>query len=619
MPSTIGGDAAKSSSPATRRARRPGAPSNRRNGYLADCLAVLVYLAIGVFSYWHMWSAGLNTYSFPNGDQYANMWYLTWVPTALQHGLNPLFSSYLNYPHGVNLLVNTSVLPLGLLMAPVTLLSGPIAAFNVMLTLSLAASAASMYFVARHWCSLRFTAFVAGLLYGFSPYEIAQGTGHLNLCFVPLPPLMFYLLYLVIVDGRTDRWIVPTLSGSVVLQFFLASEVLASTLVLSVIGIVVLALANTDRVVRQVQHVWKTLVAAAVIAAALLAYPVFFMLKGPGSINGPIQPYPQAYRADLLGAFVPSIFQAIAPDRLLKVSAPFSGNPVENGSYLGIPLAIFVVVSVVVLWRRRSILLGAFLATVAYVLSLGSSLVVRAAPPGDGTGHGVLPGWILAHLPVLKNMIPGRYSLYVVLFVSIIVAYSLEQLFLGVLARRARFGVAKSGLVVGAVIVVIGAPVVPAVPYVGITQIQVPTVYRQRIAQQVPATSVALTYPYPTSSFPLPLVWQSVAHLRFMMPGGNLIVPKGPGNLVTETPGIGAARSTAVARVFYALQQGQPVARTPSTRTRIRAEVRAWNVKTILADPAYGAAARRAESTLVWLFGTPSTTVSGTVIWKLHR
>ncbi|MGC8463709.1 MAG: hypothetical protein ACP5P9_08590, partial [Acidimicrobiales bacterium] len=161
-----------------------------RSPAAATVLAIVVYAALAVVVFWHLWTSDPTQVSQPGGDQFSNMWFLEWVPFAIAHGHNPFFSNFANYPFGVNLLTNTSALLLGLAASPITVVWGPVASFNVLLTLALPASATSGYFLARRFTTWRPAAFVAGLLYGFSPYEIAQSAGHLNLTFVVFPPLV---------------------------------------------------------------------------------------------------------------------------------------------------------------------------------------------------------------------------------------------------------------------------------------------------------------------------------------------------------------------------------------------------------------------------------------------
>src|SRR5579864_5546565 len=60
--------------------------------------------------------AGLSTTSDPNDA----MWFLTWTPYALSHGMSPFTTDYRNYPLGLNLMWNTWMPAVAILMWPVT-------------------------------------------------------------------------------------------------------------------------------------------------------------------------------------------------------------------------------------------------------------------------------------------------------------------------------------------------------------------------------------------------------------------------------------------------------------------------------------------------------------------
>src|SRR5271163_451776 len=87
------------------------------------------------------------------GDTSLFTWFLEWPAYALSHGTNPLYSTHLFHPGGINLLSNTAEVGLGIALAPVTWLFGPIATLNVALTLSPALSAFTMYVLLRRWVS----------------------------------------------------------------------------------------------------------------------------------------------------------------------------------------------------------------------------------------------------------------------------------------------------------------------------------------------------------------------------------------------------------------------------------------------------------------------------------
>ncbi len=95
---------------------------------------------------------------------------------------------------GANLAIDTSMPLLGILGIPITLLAGPVATFNLLLRLGLAASGASMFGVLRRYVSWWPAAFGGGLLFAFCPYLANQAIRHLFLSFVPLVPLFIPIL-----------------------------------------------------------------------------------------------------------------------------------------------------------------------------------------------------------------------------------------------------------------------------------------------------------------------------------------------------------------------------------------------------------------------------------------
>jgi hypothetical protein len=55
------------------------------------------------------------------------MWMLGWVPYSIGHGLNPLFTDYLIWPNGANLMWTLIPIVPGLLFSPAMVLLGPVA------------------------------------------------------------------------------------------------------------------------------------------------------------------------------------------------------------------------------------------------------------------------------------------------------------------------------------------------------------------------------------------------------------------------------------------------------------------------------------------------------------
>jgi hypothetical protein len=581
----------------------PEAPGRRHGGIVVHrwkLLGVLViYAGLAVVWFHAIWFGHPSTEMQIGSDQINSVWALEWVPWAILHGHNPFYSTLQNYPFGVNLVTDTGVVLLGALLSPITLLFGPIAAFNVGQALAIFLSAASGYFFALRWVRTRLAAFLAGLLYGFSPYELAQSSGHLHLSFVALPPLILLALHHAATDQRRAPWKLGLILGVlVVLQFFVSSELLVDTVLIGTIAFLLCCVFDRRRVRNWIRHFAATVGWGMAVSAAGLAYPVWFALKGPAHIAGPLQLVPQGYRADLLASLVPDSRQLVTTPGLSHIANVFAANQVENGSYLGIPLLIFVTVGALILWRSTTVKVFSLTAGAAFILSLGSGLVVIQAPPGSVNSGFPLPGRILAELPLVKNAIPVRFSLFVDLFVAAVFAFTLETLYRWTQAGRSQ--AMRRGLLIAAAALCF-LPLVPK-PLSGVRDTGVPLLFTSSALQQIPRQSTAVIYPFPSANVPYAALWQAVSDMHFRQPGATFLVP-GPDGRIAYSSELGYERSTLTARTLISIDNGVVPRESNTLRTALLSQLRSWSVRSFVAFPLGTGNANAAIGFFTWLFG----------------
>lgn len=518
---------------------------------------VLGYFALAVFPYWSYWNAGGTMVAGKGGDLATDAWFLAWAPYALAHGHNPLVTDWGNYPAGVNAITGVGMPLLGVLGAPVTWAFGAFASTTLWFTLAFPLSAVAGYAFLREFAGWRPGAFAGGLLYGFSPYLVAHGGSHLNLVFVPLPPLIFLALYRIVRDGSW-RWGL-VLGGLCVAQFLVSPEVLASTAVMGLTGTLSARRLPPPR----------PLACAFGVVVVLLAYPVWLLVAGPGHLAGPAQ-QTSLYRGNLLAPVIPDSAMYFRTASSMRLADTFSGGTSENGLYLGVPLLVLLVVAAIMLWRRSPVIrVAVVVSLVAFVLSLGSRLsagrtVVRSVP---------LPGALFTRLPLLDNTIAARYSLYVMLGAAVILAVTLTELHAWYATRSPARSPARSevraAVLCMAVAGVALVPLLPSWPYwLHVTQVPAGA---PAAAARVPAGSVVVTYPFPATADAYPMLWQIAAGMRYKSPGGRFVAPPSASPLVTGA--------------FAALRDGHPPARTPALRASLLAQFGAWHVRAILVDP----------------------------------
>ena len=228
-----------------------------------------------------------------SSDAIDQVWWLAWTAFALPHGHNVFSAQWQNYPAGQNFGVNGSMLALGVLFMPITKLFGPVVAWNIALRLAVALSASSMCLVLRRWTTWWPAAFVGGLLYGFSAYIAYYGDNYLFLVFVPLPPVIFLLLHEILVRQHWRPGRTGALLGVVcTLQFFIWSEVLASTVVMGVVAVVLFLLVSRHQVAERRRYAVTAFAYSLGVGGLLLLFPVIYALAGPQSIRGTIQVAP---------------------------------------------------------------------------------------------------------------------------------------------------------------------------------------------------------------------------------------------------------------------------------------------------------------------------------------
>jgi len=591
-------------------------------------LGVIAVFAIpAVVLWWHAWDGHLGTtLACSCGDSGQEVWFVAWPAYALAHGSNPLFSHALYAPDGVNLLVNTSAPLVGIVLAPVTWLAGPIVSTNLALTLSPALSAWGAWVACRRLTapgSWTPAAWIGGLLFGYSPFVVDNAaSGHVMMALLVVPPLMVVVVYELLATTRGSPWRWGAALGVLVfLQSLISLEVLTMTVVV-LVAILVLAAALSPRAaLAGLRRSVTGLGTAAITGAALTSYPAWFVLDGPRHIAGSPWPGIAIQGNRLFDLWDPGTYAAPA-DSLMKLAGyeGLAGPPVV---YLGFGVLVLAALALVVARRRRLAWVLGGGALVAFVLSLGLELWT------SGTGAVPrlwMPWQALDNLPLLDRVAPQRFTALTDLFVAVLLAVGLDtaRRRLAKSAQRPppspRRRLGWNSLATGVVALAgIGALVPLWTTYqlpLATSPISVPRWFATT-ASHVPSGSVVLSYPYPFPSAGTsgPMVWQSVDGMRFSLAGGYAKAPTGSGGPLSVTPTPADALLAALsAPAAGALPEG-----TPLQLNEVRRAIDRWGVRYVVVTdrgraPGYAAAlftaalarapARRADA-WVWQLRRP--------------
>ena len=610
---------AQHSAPSTSDSFFPAAVPVRSDAWTRRRAGVVVgglYAAGSIAYLWKLIAAGPAGVIQHGGDQFLNAYFLGWVPHALGGLHNPLFTPNLNYPNGVNLLVNTSQPLLGLLMWPFTAVGGAVLSFNLLIVASMPINSVCGYVLARHLVSWRPAAFFAGAVVGFSTYSLfATQIGHLQLSFFPILPLYFLVLLWVLRGQWRPRRAGVALAVLLICQFFISTEIDVTLMVATaVIGTVSLAFLPSARArFGMLLGSWAVAVPLTLI---VLAYPLWFMLRGPGSISGPVQLVAQAYRSDLLAPIIPPSGLALAPHALVEVSKHFSSSPAENLGYVGLPIVLAVLA--ITIWRRtdRRVLVLTFSALALFVLSLGGALAVtgapRIGPHAEALGGVWLPESLLGHLPLLKSLIPSRFAVYYVILIALVLAIGADEL------RRGARDVDARVAVIAALMVVCAAPLVPATidQHSLIRLSSTPKYFSSPSLQALPPDRALVLSPYPADPDPIGILWQLQSGFAFAMPSGHAKETQGSSHSLAYSPSMAYAALSAVSSPLTMISHGTALDRSDPLREEFIAQLRSWHIAAVTATPWHQPNPSQSMSDMVWLLGRPTGQVAGTYYWN---
>jgi hypothetical protein len=545
-----------------------------------------IYLVLAVLVWWHVWTGHpTSTTTCGCGDSSLFTWFLEWPAYAISHGLNPLYSTALFHPAGVNLLSNTAEVGIGVVLAPVTWLFGPVATLNVALTLSPFLSALAMYFLLRRWVSWAPAAFIGGLLYGFSPFILLSLTdAHLMLGMAFVPPLLVACLDEALIRQRRRPVLVGLAIGVLVtVQFLIGSEMLAIVAIALAIGVVLVllyGLRHPDLVRPRVGYAVVAVATAAISSIVLLAYPVWFAFAGPAHLSGPVWgPHSViSYGGNgLKGYLLP-----LSPDPVATgLDLRFGGYqaPLLSGQYLGIGLLVVLVVGVL-LWRRdrRLWLFG--------LVGAASVILAMALHQNYWT-----PWRLFVRLPMMDNIIPSRFLLVIYLAAAAMLAVILDHVYAGTSRwQRARtaptrkgsrpgarskssaVGALAGGLVAAVALVPIAAYYTAYLPLT-VKPVVLPTWFRT-VAPHLDKGQVVLAFPVPFAFYQSAMTWQAVDKMQYAMVGGG-----GP-NAMTSRAGKERAGQVYIANI--SVSSGDPEPITPKEITAVRNALDGWGVTTVV-------------------------------------
>lgn len=364
-----------------------------------------------------------------DGDPWQSLWGLWFIARSLlAEGRLPFHTDDLFYPLGVDLSVVVLVLLPLLLAVPLVALLGPVIAYNAMMIGALALAGYATFLLAGRVVGHRGAAFLAGVIFAFSPYQMAHALEHLFLIasavWVPLYAL--FLLRTLDVGG---------LANAALAALWMACTVFSNPYY-AVALVLFTALMAAHRLARPAGTARGALLGRVAAVAALTALPVVpvagALLHRWSADTARATPLADAnaWSADLIAFVLPSALHPLWGRLVAPIYQRLTGNLFEQTVYAGLVVLLLAGVAVVRVPRRAAP--WAASAVAFFLLALGPFLHVLGADTfavGGRTFSVPLPGWLLLQVPVLDAVrVASRFDAVLMLCLAVLAAQGLAWL-----------------------------------------------------------------------------------------------------------------------------------------------------------------------------------------------
>ena len=396
------------------RSRAPARPRSSRPGVLAAALVRRPRAA-------HLGSRGCSTtrarsiLAANDLDPSAYLWFFAWWPHALLNGLDPFYTELIFVPDGYNLAWVTSMPGPSILLAPVTLTLGSVAAVNLISFAAPALSAWTAFLLCRHVTGSVPASLLGGYLFGFSPYMLNQLRGAPQLALMALVPVLVLVTIRHAEGSLSGRAFVAAMTATFTAQILTSTEVFATAVLFGGLTLLAAYLLYAER--REALRRTAVLAGAALGGTAVLGEPAALQRLLP--------------RSDAAGAGArrfprrPALLRRARAARGRRTGAG-GGDAAELGDRGRVPRARYCSPC----WRPSPCGIGAtavpswcFVAfAVPAVAALGTYLHV------GGTDTGIPMPWLAFDgLPLLRYAIPLRFPAFAFLAAGLAAAMWLAR------------------------------------------------------------------------------------------------------------------------------------------------------------------------------------------------
>lgn len=399
-------------------------------------IVLLIYTFITLSVFWPVVFNPVHTVvgnSMDHSDVYDSMWDLWWSNYAVLGGHEQLyFTTFIYYPLGFDLSLQTLMPIDGIISAPLQQVSLPFA-YNIILLSNFVLSGLFTYFLALYLTEERMPSFLAGLIFAFSSVNIAHAYVFLDWTAVEWIPL-FLLFFLLVIKTNKHRYVIGASISFVLVNFAGNIEEGLMVLFFALAFLYFSVFSGAKKEILNKRLLWNLIEMC--IFIFLIGLPFILPILQQVSNNQVLSSASEGnlnsiyWSNDVLSFFLPSMFNGIFSNLASSYQSILfpNGFPWERISYIGYTVIFLAVLGIYYDLKRTglsNVLVWSSLAILFAWLSLGPSVTVL--------GHNTnIPGiyLIFSQIPILNLLRePGRFDVIAVLCIAIIAAFGAKYLF----------------------------------------------------------------------------------------------------------------------------------------------------------------------------------------------
>lgn len=348
-----------------------------------------------------------------------------WFRNCLSTLQNPFHSTHLFFPDGMNLVFHTVTYSNFLLTLPLNLLFGSDVAVNFAYFMSFILAAYFTFLLVHNLTGSRWGAFIAALIFSFSPFHFGHGRGHLQMATLQWLPLYFLLLKHAIENRKVSRGVFAGTALALVILTDQLQTICAALSTAILLAAVVISWRKDSRRLKLLFKQMCVMTATASVLASFYLYPLLKELLHHNSATK-IPPLEHGganmFSADLLGFFLPGFHPVWG--------GLFSSfNLVRDSNVYVSAIAIILALIGAWQWRREPVVkLAAFLGLCFWIMSLGTYLHINGVWEFS-SGRIPLPYLAMTDIPLLgENRTPSRFHFMTLLAVATLAGYGVAAL-----------------------------------------------------------------------------------------------------------------------------------------------------------------------------------------------